>query len=699
MSSKPKAHDIYALLIGINCYLPNKLPDGTFYLSLKGCVEDILQVERFLLNELHLPGEHIIRLTSTSNGTTEISEPPEQWPTYRNIVFAFDRLTATAQPGDQIYIHYSGHGGRVRSLPQHRHFKSIDETLVPTDIGDSEAQYLRDIELAYLLRRMVDKGLLVTIVLDSCHAGSATRGIEQLTEVVVRGTSTIDTSLRPDRSLVASAEALAEVWQRLSPSTTRSIEVGSGWMLEPSGYVLLAACRAHEFAYEFPFDGRQKMGALTYWLLDSLRQLGSNVSYRTLYQRILSRIHSQFAQQTPQLEGAGDRVAFGGRQFCLPTAFNVMKVDAANGRILLNAGQSQGLSEGTQFAVYPLGITDLARLDKRIAIVKLTEPGPTDSWAAVRQLLRYESIEPGDQAVLLHPGTNFRPRKVRLTNRVAPQLIEGRATSLTELAEALNDGGNGFVQLASGSETADYVVSLNSQDEYVVCDSAGAAIPHQGQVLKLKDQQASPRLIERLIHLSKFRNVRELENGDPLSTLSRRMVVELTGVQADYSLQQKPNPRQFQQPGLTPTLKAGEWTFLRVRNNSAHALNITVLNLRPDWAIKQIYPSGTGLFELLETDSEFLLPLHANLSPDYDEGTDIIKVFATLGVANFRCLELPPLDDPAPLEQQARKGPRSALDKLLSALSDNNSSTRSLEAPLSAGDEWTALQVEVRILR
>ena len=56
---------------------------------------------------------------------------------------------------------------------------------------------------------MVDKGLVVTIVLDSCHSGGATRGRideigqEILRGVGVRGISTVDTTARLTDSLVS----------------------------------------------------------------------------------------------------------------------------------------------------------------------------------------------------------------------------------------------------------------------------------------------------------------------------------------------------------------------------------------------------------------------------------------------------------------------------------------------------------------
>jgi hypothetical protein len=696
----PTAPNLYALLVGINCYLPNKLPDGTFYLSLKGCVQDILKVEQYLLQELNLSGARLIKLTATVDATTQVSEPPEQWPTYRNIVAAFARLTEMAQPGDQIYIHYSGHGGRAPTLPQHRHLKSIDETLVPMDIGNSDAQYLRDIELAYLLKTMVDKGLLVTIVLDSCHAGSATRSREHPIEAVARGSSVIDTTARPARSLVASDEALAEAWQSLSASVTRSVEVGSGWLLEPQGYVLLAACRAHESAYEHAFDGQQKMGALTYWLLDSLRQLGSDVSYKTLHQRILARIHSQFAEQTPQLEGEGDRRAFGGGSSYVPPTFNVMKVDAANQRILLNAGQALGLERGTRFAIYPLGASDLTRPEQRLSVVEISEPGATDSWAIITESPGQRPIEQGDYAVLLKRVTGFQPYTVRLVQEASPSSGQELPAPFKEIKEVLDERGQGLLQLALDGEEADCIVSLTSQGEYIVCDSDCVVIPYLQPLLNVNDHDATTRLVERLLHLAMYRNVRELENGDPLSALSRQMVVELTGVQTDYVLRQKPQPRPFEPHGGKPTLQAGEWTFLRVRNDSAKALNITVLNLQPDWAIKQIYPAGAGLFESLDPHAEFILPLQAKLDHDYDEATEIIKVFATLGPTNFRCLELPSLCLTAPPETETRgESPGGTPDQLLSAMSNDGGEPRSMELPFAANDVWAAFQVELRIER
>ncbi|NET16929.1 MAG: caspase family protein [Okeania sp. SIO1H6] len=340
----------YALLIGIDYYLPNQLPSGQYYPSLAGCVWDITLVEEFLQTKLKTPPECIFKLKSSNGITGKPSEPLELWPTYENMVAAFQKLADVANKGDQVYIHYSGHGGRTPTkFPELKGVKGKDESLVPMNIGDPEARYLRDIELAHILKKMVDKGLIVTLVLDSCHSGGATRGTG---DAVVRGIDTIDTTERPTHSLVASDEELIATWQNLTHETSRDLTLGSGWLPEPKGYVLLAACRPHEKAHEYRADGRQKNGALTYWLLDSLKKIGENATYQLIYDRLVPKLHSQLKYQTPMLQGEGDRVIFGSDRFRSTPAVNVMQVSSENGQVLLqlNAGQVQGVRKGVKVA-------------------------------------------------------------------------------------------------------------------------------------------------------------------------------------------------------------------------------------------------------------------------------------------------------------------------------------------------------------
>jgi hypothetical protein len=697
-SSTSGTPNLHTLLIGIDCYLPNRLPDGGCYASLGGCVRDVTLVEEFLHSRLGMPKEHILKLTASESGTAEPPEPREQWPTYENMVTAFQRLTDMARPGDQVYVHYSGHGGRVPTkLPDLKGTNGLDEALVPVDIGDSTARYLRDIELAHILKAMVGKGLVVALVLDSCHSGGATRGEGG---AVVRGLSTIDTTSRSAESLVAPDDELAETWQSLTEGATRGLKLGSGWLPAPKGYVLLAACRPSESAYEYAFDGKHRNGALTYWLLDCLRQIGAGLTYKLLHDRIVAKIHSQFQRQTPQLQGEGDRVAFGGDRVRPQYAVNVMRVDLANQRVLLNTGQAQAVRRGTQFAVYPHGLTDFTRVEQRLALVEIEKPGATDSWAKITAQLRDTPIEQGAQAVLLDPGSVRLRRKARLAHRKDVPATVDQDGALKRVGRAMAQTGSGWVLLAADEEPADYQVAVNAAGEYEIWDPAGKPIANLRPALKVSDGGAASRVVQRLVHLAKYHNIQQIDNFDQLSPLAGKLVVELTGVQLDYDPGDRPEPQPFDDPGNTPALAIGEWTFLHVKNASSRVLNVTALGLQPDWSIVQIVPSGEDTyFWPFDPGQELLIPLRADLPSGYTESTDVIKVFATVGATNFRWLELPALDEPPRRSISTRGGPNSPLEELLATLAATEPGMRNLNPASYPSREWVVAQVEVRVRR
>jgi Caspase domain len=141
--------NFYALLIGIDFYRENSR-----YESLKGAVRDINLVAEYLDKTLKVPAERLFKLTASNPGVSSIVEPETALPTYANIVGAFDAITREAAEGAQVYIHYSGHGGRVKtSYPEQKGADQPDEGIVPMDYG-SGGRYLLDVELALLLKRM-----------------------------------------------------------------------------------------------------------------------------------------------------------------------------------------------------------------------------------------------------------------------------------------------------------------------------------------------------------------------------------------------------------------------------------------------------------------------------------------------------------------------------------------------------------------
>ena len=682
----------YALLIGIDYYFPNQLPNDGCYHSLGGCVRDVRHVEEYLSHHEQIPQANLLKLTATNTGGSQPLEPSAQWPTYENMVAAFQQLTAEAQSGDYVYIHYSGHGGRARTtIPERRGEMGIDEALVPTDIGDSEARYLRDHELAKLLNDMVAKGLVVSVVLDSCHSGGMTRGGG---DVAIRGLNTVDETKCCVDSLVGSHEELLQAWDYATEGGTRNVALGSGWLPEPRGYTLLAACRPSESACEYAFEKGERNGALTYWLLDSLEDTGPGLSYKVLHDRIVAKVHSQFENQTPQLQGEGDRVFFCSERVQPHYAVTVMQVDMANQRLLLGAGQAHGLRAHAKFAIYPRGV-DPANLEQRQAIVELDQLGASESWATIIERFAHAEIEQGAQAVLLGAGSVRLVQKVWMAHQTNLSETIDQDAALQAVVQALQN--NGWVEVAAVGDQVDYNVAVNEGGEYEIWDRTGQVIKNLRPVVQVGGSNAAADIACRLVHLAKYNAVKQLSNNDPMSPLARKLEVELVGKRATFD---PADPFEaeahFTEPGRTPSLTLGEWTAVRIKNNTSQKLNVSVLDLQPDWGVSQIYPAGSGdLFVELEPDQEMVLPLQAGLPPGYCEGKDVVKVFATVGTTNFRWLELPALDQP--LTRSLRGVPQNPLENLFAAFTAEQPPTRNLVPAAYPSREWITAQVEVNI--
>lgn len=677
---------LFALLIGVDCYLPNRLPDGSSYPNLSGCVRDIAHVEKFLTERLGLPAGQIVKLTATNNGNETPPEPKAQWPTYENMVAAFKDVTGRAQPGDQIYIHYSGHGGRTKTnFKELKGHRALDESLVPTDIGRKGARYLRDVEIAHLLKQMTDKNLVVTVVFDSCHSGGATRGFGG---GAVRGISSIDTTARPTDSLVAAPEELARTWRSVTPEQARNARLGSGWMPEMKGILLLAACRANELANEFAFDGRERNGALTYWLLDSLKQTGPGLTFKMLHDRILAKVHAKFSQQTPQLHGDGARVVFDTNRVARPPSVRVLQVDLTNRRIKVDAGEAQGIRAGARFAVYPAHAIDFTEISSRLALAEIKDKADvkaTESWASVTEATGGATLEEGAQAVLLDAGEiRFRSRVRLIRQDNLPPGVNQEA-ALEQLKGQIEQ--SGWVRPAEDEEAVDYQIAVNADGEYEVWDPIGKLISNLRPALKVADRSAPAQLMSRLVHLTKYRNIKLIDNASSTSTLARQLTVDLTGADLDA-------------PGGAPVLDVGESATLHIKNNSPEVLNITIFDLQPDWGIRQVYPSDADSQILDPNDSLDLPVTDVSLPEGYTEGVDTIKVFATLEGTSFRWLEMPALDQPQAERRQTR-AVADPLEQLMAAFTADAPppNKRSFNLAAAPATTWAVAQLEFGVRR
>ncbi|KAI9508466.1 peptidase C14, caspase domain-containing protein [Russula earlei] len=93
--------------------------------SLHGCVNDAQDVYQFLNEHHRYPHSDILLLT-------DHNPDPRSQPTRENLLNAMRWLVEDAQADDALFIHYSGHGGRVRDM-EGDESDGFDEVIFPLD--------------------------------------------------------------------------------------------------------------------------------------------------------------------------------------------------------------------------------------------------------------------------------------------------------------------------------------------------------------------------------------------------------------------------------------------------------------------------------------------------------------------------------------------------------------------------------------
>lgn len=90
-------------------------------------------------------------------------------PTRKNITDAFVKMTEYSKSGDVVFIHYSGHGGRVVDTSGDED-DGYDETLIPVDFN--RTGQIVDDDILKILVKPMKAGVNVTVLMDCCHSGT-----------------------------------------------------------------------------------------------------------------------------------------------------------------------------------------------------------------------------------------------------------------------------------------------------------------------------------------------------------------------------------------------------------------------------------------------------------------------------------------------------------------------------------------------
>jgi hypothetical protein len=137
-----------ALLIGIN--YPGKPA------QLKGCVDDVNNIQNFLVRNCNYQQQNITKLTD-SNATTEM------------IKSQINNLISGCNAGDTLFFYYSGHGAQVTGSCSAEK-KQEDDAIIPNNYDTSG--YITDDWLYVNLASKIPANVTLWAFTDCCHSGT-----------------------------------------------------------------------------------------------------------------------------------------------------------------------------------------------------------------------------------------------------------------------------------------------------------------------------------------------------------------------------------------------------------------------------------------------------------------------------------------------------------------------------------------------
>lgn len=284
-------------MIGIN-YIGSKN-------ALRGCINDVLAMNRFLTTDGGYDPSDIVLLTDDQPNPVAV-------PTRQNMIRAMQWLVQGAQPGDSLFFHYSGHGGQEKDLDGDE-VNGFDECIYPVDF--QMAGSIIDDIMHDIMVRPLPPGCRLTCIFDSCHSGTAMdlpftyRATDGgLKEYNVWKDSAGDglnilTGYMMNNSSMMMTGAKSLFNKVRSNGNKDRIEQIKQSKMSPADVLMFSGCKDDQTSADANEAGTFT-GALSWAFLQVMSQTrGQGLSYLTLLQLIRNQMQGKYTQK-PQLSSS-----------------------------------------------------------------------------------------------------------------------------------------------------------------------------------------------------------------------------------------------------------------------------------------------------------------------------------------------------------------------------------------------------------
>lgn len=568
-----RAEANHALIVGVSKY--QNLPED---LWLEGPKNDAVLVRDFLVSNSVRPfdSDNIELLADGVEGAGI--------PTLDAIRTSMTELADKVQPGDFVYLHFSGHGTQAPALNPETETDGLDELFLPADIGTWDNSVgtvenaLVDDDIGKLIDAIKSKGAHIWAVFDSCHSGTVTRAVD-LVDPVEREVSR---KLSPAKLGISNEELEA------ARPTTRSLtaeETGSSVesLLESSAsesgsFVAFFAAQTNQTTPEMglPKDKkpRQQHGLFTYSILEALAQNPTG-SYRQLGQEVLRKYSVlNRSQPTPLFEGDLDFGVFSNTK----TDFiQQWPVKQTGGTLAINAGRLHGLELGESLGMVETPTQKDVDEELRFKVETITDLSAT--------------LTPVSESFLIPADTQF-ARKTDASINYSFTVAKPPEEQQTPETEALLSSLHTFEQAGLRLNIADPETEADVQ--LVVKDNSLWFLGRDG-ILQPDGLNKTPSVSIGDKSADEFLSI----VGDNLARMAR--AINLTrlggifrpsamGIDLEFTAQNtgRSEPLELDAASVSK-LVPGDIVFLKAKNTQRHPVDVNVLYIGSDFSISHIY--------------------------------------------------------------------------------------------------------------
>jgi hypothetical protein len=517
-----------ALLVGIDHYQSGGIN------PLTGCINDVHAMKELLVSRYGFVSADVKTLTDGDATRDEILR-------------LFDEhLMNRSGPDTVAVFHFSGHGSQMKDVlgiaPG-----GMQRTIVPHDSRLPGHFDVSDDQLRSRFSNLASRVKALTVVLDCCHSGSGGRGPRA---------RVIEPDLRDPPPTADPAKLRAEVAASA-----------------PDGkhpYTLIAACAAHELAYELG-SGPEADGALTkYFTTEADKPQSKSLTYRDLMDTVAYRVHAAYPNQSPQLEGPDSREVFGAST-SRAQAF-VLISPRPDGVPVLMAGVSVGMTRGSRFDVYAPGTKvfddpDQATPLPGIARIDLDEVSPFTSTA------RFVGGDgPAGGKPLLIPMAARAVERVHAYERFALDVFLAGPNG-SEVLKAVRDALTPIKHIRVTDQDRDAVLIVEEKDRKVTILAPDDKVVRES--FPADAQETPAQIVDRLKQWAKWFNLLRLQNPEPTFNVP-------FGLQAATT-------SQTNAKGL-PSFQALQEVPLVLRNADTQSFYFSILDLQSNGSVDVIFP-------------------------------------------------------------------------------------------------------------